>query len=113
MIESGGFRGEAATECISDPAPERARPSPAIQEKDLRRQLLRSICDLVLSENLNPRSMIENESGKSREFLSLTISILTLSGYNRPTSFGAIQFSDRPDLNLRNQPLIQPFSWFQ
>ena len=46
--------------------------------------------NMGLSENSNPRSMIENESGKSSEFLSLNISILTHSGYNRPASFCAI-----------------------
>ena len=49
-----------------------------------------------LSENSNPRSMSENESGISIEILSLAFYILTHLGYNRAALFGAFEFSDRP-----------------
>ena len=52
---------------------------------------------LGLSENSNPRVKIENESGKSSEFLSHISSILALLRYSRPAKIQADEFSDSPN----------------
>ena len=49
-----------------------------------------------MSENSNPHSMIENESGKSSEFMSLAISILTHSGKNDPPRSAQSSFPTGP-----------------
>ena len=47
---------------------------------------------LGLSENLNPRVKNENESGKSRRFLSFIKSIRAYLRYDRLAKFGGVEF---------------------
>ena len=62
---------------------------------------------MALSENLNPRVKVENESGKSRRFLSFISSILTYLKYDRLAKFGGVGFSDTPNMGLlRNSSCV-------